>query len=329
MKHKLLKTMMAIGLLSVASCGKEEPFYVILSPTGAPAFGLVQLSDDFTIETGAPATVGPKMTTDDYGAIIFDFYNGLNLIKNSDGRSHFRLWRIVTAGNLYIIGLGEDKTEITEGSKVLSFQENLLPDLVFKKTYADILSTLQITYVTQNEQLGPAIKNGTYGGESIDFVIAPEPIATKGLALRRAEGLSYSGPYSLNSKWEAPIPQAGLFVNEYYYQKYTSFFHRFYQNFDANIKSLSTPIEEGGSTYDTTALVNYLDNHWSKEEQIARWGNDSTTIASVQNHNGLAFLNDPSTLNLSDFYTRLGKASEYSQVSSYIVDPSILINESV
>lgn len=327
MKHKLLLTTIAASLLAITSCSHgNEPYYKILTPTGAPSISLIQLTDKYSIDTSAASGVGPQLTKNDYGAVIFDFYNGLKLIKKSidDGTpSNFRLWRIVTGGNIYVIGLGNDMSEPTENSKVVSFGEKSLPDLVFKKVYENL--NLNVRYVTDNQQLKDVIATGIYNGEETEYVVAPEPVLTAGIAARRAAGRPYSDPVSLVSKWGALIPQAGLFINhEYYYKKYTAHFHNFYKDFDTNIKHLTTPT---AGVYPTESLVTYMNEHWDASKQVEKWGFNSTVIANVHSHNGLALVNDGSweNVDLQDFYTRLGKGSEYDQIKDLIIDPSAII----
>ena len=111
------------------------PFHVI-SPKGAPAAALARYaSDSEHLEVAAPDNVKATFSAKNYDFVIFDAVNGVKLSKaNQDS---YKLVRMVTFGNLYVIATGndEDKT-LSDDDYIVSFGKGLVPDLAFQAVYS-------------------------------------------------------------------------------------------------------------------------------------------------------------------------------------------------
>jgi len=111
--------------------------YTVTSPKGAPA--AVFYSDYADTEhfiTGEPTVPQSAFAKGTSDFIIFDSVNGLKLsAKNSN---NYKLVRMLTYGNLYLVSTGNDKNDTFDKSDYcLSYGENLLPGLVSKDLYKD------------------------------------------------------------------------------------------------------------------------------------------------------------------------------------------------
>jgi len=330
MKKKLFGLLGITLVASLSGCmNTYDDYRTILCPSGAPALSLIRSckGNNYITFNKSVAQVGSQLLEDNYGAIVFDFYTGLKTIKNSqdkESRKHssYKLWRIVTGGNLYILGLGEGKTTGPEaGDRVVSFGENSLPDLVFKKIYENTLSTFTIDYTSNGvSDIAPIIISGQYNGSKVDYVLVAEPILTKAI---NATSIKHSNPISLSSLWGDVIPQAGLFVHNKAYKAYAEYFNKWYKTYDANTKEAANPDKRND-------IANFMNETWPKyEDQVSKFGFDSSLVKSIQETNGFALVSDgtwndgtkPSGVNLNSFFTRLGITEDFSD---FIVDPSVI-----
>ena len=96
MKKKLL---VATSLLTIAltACNIQtiQNWEKTISPSGAPAIAFYDQASTGKFETNAtPTNVLAQLQADNYGMVVFDFYNGLKSLKANEG--HYKLARILT-----------------------------------------------------------------------------------------------------------------------------------------------------------------------------------------------------------------------------------------
>lgn len=120
---------------SSASVLTSTPFSII-TPKGAPSAAFARYaSDTANLSIAAPSQVSSTFTSKSSDFIIFDSVNGCKLAKKNS--SSYKLVRMVTYGNLYIVATGNDKDgKMDEGDVIVGYGENLVPDLAFKAVYS-------------------------------------------------------------------------------------------------------------------------------------------------------------------------------------------------
>lgn len=126
-KHTIPSTVAA----STAAKGR------FVSPMGAPAATLVNFTIQSNVTYTSPANVQATFAKTDATApeyIIFDAASGLTLAK-ANGYD-YKLVRMLTFGNLYVVGTNNDANATFEkGDRTVAFGENLIPGMAFKATF--------------------------------------------------------------------------------------------------------------------------------------------------------------------------------------------------
>ncbi len=330
MKKKYLISILGTSLLTLTSCNDYiSNFQKIICPSGAPALGLVQLAgrSNGIVFNSKPTNVSAELLQDNYGCVVFDFFSGLKIIKNSNAKdsrkkSDYKLWRIITGGNLYLLGINKNNDDRPqEGDYIVSFGEGNLPDLVFKDIFSDLLATESITvdYVAGVTEIAPIIKSGAFQNKPVDYVVVAEPVLTKAVA---TGSQSYASAISLSALWDnQPIPQAGLFIHNEMYKAYAEYFNNRYVELNSYIKASAT--DEGAEE-----IASYMQTRWPNvDDQKDKFGFDASTVRDVQiGKNGFAIMENAiwgEDVDINAFLTKLGISEDYSE---YIVDPTPLIN---
>ena len=116
--------------LSQASGANYE--YSVTCPSGAPsaAFARYASNDTMTIASDT-SLVRAAFTAAESDFIVFDSSNGLKLAGDN-----YKLVRMVTFGNLYVVSTGNDEDGVLDNDDyIVSYGENLIPDLAFKAVY--------------------------------------------------------------------------------------------------------------------------------------------------------------------------------------------------
>ena len=84
----------------------------------------------------SPDNVKNSFVKKDSDIVIFDAVNGYNLSKANN--YSYKLLSMVTYGNLFLVkNRKSENYSLDENKKIFSFGEGLIPDLVFKKLYAN------------------------------------------------------------------------------------------------------------------------------------------------------------------------------------------------
>ncbi|MCR4699040.1 MAG: hypothetical protein K5762_06720 [Bacilli bacterium] len=108
--------------------------YSVLCPKGAPAATFASFAADENLNLTSPDNVRGGFATKTSDFIVFDAVNGVKLSKaNADS---YKLVRMVTFGNLYIVATGNDEDGVlTDEDYIVSYGEGLVPDLAFKAVF--------------------------------------------------------------------------------------------------------------------------------------------------------------------------------------------------
>ena len=288
-----------------------ENYMKAISPSGAPAIAFYDQGNSGTFETNqTPSNVLAQLSQDNYGMVVFDFYNGLKNLKANQG--HYKLAKIITAGNLYLVGI--DKTnQPTAEDKIVSFGQGLIPDLAFNYLYKDNQEILNnVSYVASTSEAGAILTAGMYEGEAVDYVVVAQPVLSTVLANTNANTYGRLNVIaSFKDMWKEKtgqdgIPQAGLFINMNYYEEHQNYF-------DEQLELISTRLDT--CINDPLSMKQTMDEQLSLQEQAALFGFNSQIAYNVQSSqetpNGFALLGSQDNIDINDFFLTLGIDEDY------------------
>lgn len=285
----------------------------VISPSGAPAICFYDQALTGNFDTNStPSNVAAQLLTDNYGMVVFDFYNGLKSIKNNN--ADFKLARILTGGNLYLVGI--DKTTApTSDDTIVSFGQNLLPDLAYKKLYSqDIIDNT--TYVNAVTDAAAVLASGVYEGENVDYVLIAQPVLFATMTNQNAPTYGrLTVIESLRDKWKETynqdtIPQAGLFVHNDYYEANREYFETQFALLDERIDT---------AINDVITVKNTMDEQIPDlNDQKAFFGFNSNVAKNVQDNastpNGFALVSadEAENIDIQAFLNTIGVNEDYS-----------------
>lgn len=308
------KLLVATSLLTMVLTACNTPTNTVenwqkaISPAGAPAIAFYDQAKTGKFETNAtPANVLAQLQADNYGMVVFDFYNGLKSLKTNEG--HYKLARIITGGNLYLVGINKT-TEPTAEDYIVSFGKNLLPDVVYREIYGDAIADAT-HYVASVSDAQGVLVSGLHEGNEVDYVLIAQP------ALFAAKGNQSAATFghltvvsSLRAKWEektgqTAIPQAGLFINMNYYAGHRNYYEDQLALIDERIE---TAID------DPMTVKTTMDEHLSVDEQKTFFGFTSAIAYNVQKDdaNGFALVASDEVISIPDFLTAINVTEDYS-----------------
>jgi len=107
----------------------------VITPQGAPAAAFSSFAGNENLTCAQPTVVSAAFTAGEKDVIVFDSVNGVKLAKKNNG--NYKLARMVTYGNLYVVATGNDEDSVMDDEDyIVSYGEGLVPDLAFKAVYA-------------------------------------------------------------------------------------------------------------------------------------------------------------------------------------------------
>ncbi len=110
--------------------------FTVTSPSGAPSAAFSQFARSSNLTIASPANVSAALNDSQSDFIMFDSVNGLNLIKKKS--LGYKLVRMVTFGNLYLVATGHDSDDsFSKSDYTIGYGENLIPGKVTKLLYQD------------------------------------------------------------------------------------------------------------------------------------------------------------------------------------------------
>lgn len=316
MNKKILFSTLLLSVIALAGCSKpnngnsesirDDYKLSFIAPSGAPTIAFYDAASEGMLTTNSvPANVGAQLQNDLYDGVVFDFYNGLKSIKNN--QCDYELVRIITGGNFYLVGFNKEKAP-TKDDYIVSFGQNLLPDLVYKSIYGEEIAAAT-KYVNGVADIGGIMESGLHNGNQVDYVLVAQPVLFSKLSSSPIKS-QLKVVASLRDEWfektgQTAIPQAGLFINKTKYSEHTSVFNGFLDEFE---DAINTCIE------DPATMKAGIESVGDVEAQKALFGFTSTVAYNVQkdNANGFALVSseDHAKLNIQDFLNALGKTQE-------------------
>ena len=300
---------------SSSSSGSLDYEVNLLSPSGAPTLAIYDKmgSGGKTQTTSVPTNVAAAFKTADYDALIFDAVSGLAVTKSNT--LDWKLATLLTGGNLYLVGIGADKTAQsvpTADSYIVSFGKNLLPDLAFQSLESEYWkwSAPVDNYVAGVSDTLSILKTGVdSSGTAVDYVVTAQPI----LKVAQSAGTTdLTVVKNLRSEWKAysgqnAIPQAGLFVRKATYDAHKPAFDAYLSDVETNC---ATAID------DPSTIADYITaNYPDSTSQSAAFGFPVAMVNAIQGNsaNGFAMLkrSDFSSVSglINDFLTKLGQTT--------------------
>ncbi len=310
------------------SCNGHNKFIgkkFLLTPVGAPTLAIYdEVSKNKEVETTSTTTeVSSALLTNDYKYLIFDAITAQNLIKTK--KSNYTFLKLLTGGNFHLIGINKNKDDLpTKEDYIIGFgSENNIPVKAFRKLYSEAVNDNDNEIKTFDEMasnitdLSTLIKamdsSGKIGENKIDWIFIAQPALFTLLSAKTSDGeflpfkslatvdidIRNTFKEKFNSDY---IPQAGLFVNNYYYDENKE-----------EVATFSSKVDQylNDAIYDSSKVVDSI-NSYSNDlnEQKARFGYNSKVINALQGQKEGKYLNQFGIVDPKSNYT-LDKMDEF------------------
>ena len=266
----------------------------IIAPTGAPAVAMYNFANGLTTVTKPQEELIPQFNTGNYDVIVAPAKGGLTKIVKQ--HVNYKMAAVVTFGNFGLVKVNANDEELSAGDKVLFFQENDIPGMVFKYLYGSL--GLE-TYTVDNANMTlTALNTGTCKVDesttvNLDYVFSTEPMITNA---NKAGNVYERASEAFERKASGKkIIQAAVFVKN---DTATAKIDKFLNLLESDIaKGLENP----KNFKKTMNLVG--DN----DEQMQLFGFNSTTVYNcMKDYNGLGL----------GFY----RASEHKEEIDYFIN---------
>ena len=231
----------------------------IAAPKGAPAIALYDMHDKSNVEINSPDNVLAYLDAASDKDIVIAPTNALKS-KIMAGNAPYKISAILTFGNFYIASTGNDDNDtFDKDDYIVLFQQNGLPDKLFKYTYGTDYSNLH--YVSEANDANKCLMDGinaTDNNNSVDYVLVPQPALTAGLTKakqnrpEKADKIKQVKDVQEDYKTKSNnsvITQAALFVKPTTDQSKINLINQFLLHVDTTVK---------GVLKDTTALETKL-----------------------------------------------------------------------
>lgn len=190
----------------------------ILAPSGAPALATIPASivgNTVEFVDGADplqaALVNPEPQ---YDIIIAPSNLGMKLAEA--GKTTYRLYGIVTWGNLYVVGEKGTAADPSTWTNVASFGEQSVTGKVFQEVYKDAINMDEVTWYNSTAEASAALLAG-----DASVAMLAEPNATAILAKAKEAGKELEIIADIQEAYAGGngkgFPQAAVFVNEQFY----------------------------------------------------------------------------------------------------------------
>lgn len=248
----------------------------ILAPVGAPSLALYSYATDSHFVTNASVPVIKAAFFDETtDIIIVDHQQGLKQITEQN--ADFSLARIITKGNLHLVGLNKAADAIpTSADHIISFgAASAVVNEVLFHLYPDIAPI--VTFVASLSDIAPIMTLGQYNQTAVDFVLVAEPLLSKVVSNSNGD-IIYQPQINLQTAWHDATaldgyPQAGLFVRNATYEAKPELIEEFLLGIDQNITNLiSNPAE----------VKIDIDENGDTTWQTNKFGIETTTMVTLQ-----------------------------------------------
>jgi len=327
--------MLGLVLGQLCSCRgiQKGLIFNLLAPKGGDGLTFVTYADDSKhVSFKSSKDVYNAFFSTEYEAIIFDIDKGLDII----GKYHlpYKLARVNTYGNCYLLGLNKDAAKV---KKQLSSLSNIIS---YNYGEGVLRGTKEDNYGIQNKifnyDFGSLGDNNlidlafsdledeyqyllTASEEEVDYCILPEPYASRLIK----ENSSYSLMMSLVSEYKSKIsssgisdsgyshfPQTGFFVSSSWDEETNNDKKDHITNFFESYDNMTTSLERSNGS----RVVEYLDSAVKNKTFDPKdyFGNDNeslyTCLNGSENPNGvnaLGFCSYP--VDLESYYVNTAK----------------------
>lgn len=212
----------------------------IVAPSGAPALGLVHYFSSYKEQSTIVAadSLGPTFIKGEKDAIVAPINLGIKMYNTN---ANYKLFKTITWGNLFILAKEEEKvTNILDlaGKSVVAFGKGSVPEIVL----SSILAKNNITNCTVNysaKDVSDAVAQ--FKGGTAKIIVIAEPILSK-IKKSLGNGISI---ISLQDEYKKingddSYPQAALFVNKNYIEKYSD---KYMQEMLSSVTKVNSELE--------------------------------------------------------------------------------------
>lgn len=218
---KLKITLFLLLFMLLSGCTeKEEATLKLLVPMGAPSISVLPLLNENIHSVNLVSGTDPLQAAlispnPEYDIIIAPVNLGASLIsKNS---SQYRLWGVVTWGNLYIVGENEEVFG-SEGTLAL-FGENAVPQKIFDVVKEKININMNVAYFPSVNDAQAQLLT-----QKASAAMLAQPLAAATIAKAKEGGKELKIIANLQTLWKESTgtenyPQAAIFVLESSYDK--------------------------------------------------------------------------------------------------------------
>ena len=307
---KINSIILPFAAITLSACGGpvEEITIRTISPAGAPTLAFYDQGNNENFATNStPSNVLAELQTNYYNAVVFDSINALKSIKNND--LDFKLAKLITGGNFYLASINKAEGEMPSADDVVvSFGENLIPDLVYRQLseYWDIDNTPY--YVPSVSEALGVLKTGVYASNPVDYVFIAQPALN--IAINDQTAATFGNVKvvkNIRAEWEeytgqTAIPQAGLFIRTSHYELNPTVFEDY---IEAMVDRIDVAID------DPATAKAALDAFGDAQAQAAKFGFNSNIMLTTQSAgaNGFGLVRGTEEVDINEFLETLGLAT--------------------
>ncbi len=220
MKIKILICILMLSVMFGCTPKKEEVKLSILVPMGAPSIAVIPVlqKDEHSVNIVSgtdPLQAALISPNPEYDIIIAPVNLGAALIsKNS---TQYRLWGVVTWGNLYIVG--ENEAVLGSEGTLALFGENAVPQKIFDTVKEKMNLQIGSAYFPSVNDAQAQLLTG-----KANAAMLAQPLAAATIAKAKEMGKDLKVIANLQSLWKETTqtenyPQAAIFVLESAYSK--------------------------------------------------------------------------------------------------------------
>lgn len=301
-------TLLSIAFL--AGCGTKnegEEQFTLISPAGAPT---ITLYDTLVNKKGAETTtkttdIPGYLKAETYNYVVFDSISALKLTNNAKV-ANYTYKMMLTSGNFHLAGISKT-SEPKVGDKILTFGENLIPDLTLKTCYPELFTEKNkqnIKYVNSVSEVVAPLISGLYNGESIDYAFIAEPALTNAMSknskINDILNINEKINTITNGKFNY-VPQAALFVKDSYLEEKPNYVAKFLEDVKQQMKDA-----RGGNLEKVTSTMDSYSVDLSKQASL--FGFNKNIVEKLQKTNRIG-VSDPQNnieiSNINDFLSSI------------------------
>ncbi len=307
---KIKRIILPFVAITLSACGGpiEEITIRTISPAGAPTLAFYDQGSNDNFETNStPSNVLAELQTNFYNAVIFDSINALKSIKNNN--LDFKLAKLITGGNFYLASIDKAEGEMPSADDVIvSFGENLIPDLVYLKLSEHWGIENTPFYVPSVSEALGVLKTGVYASKPVDYVFIAQPALN--IALNDVNAATYGKVKvvkNIRAEWQeytgqTAIPQAGLFIRASHYDLNPTIFEEYVE---AMVERIDVAIDDPASAKAA------LDQFGDEQAQAAKFGFNSNIMLTTQSGgaNGFGLVRGTEEVDVNEFLETLGLAT--------------------